>query len=150
MPCSLVGNRSRHNVLSYIRRCLEVQLWEVALRVLAIPGLRMTSYLVAVQAMGWCPEPISVRLSGVYPEDRRPGRWLPQYRIRRSKYCGHRRAPTRGLYETSMPPNPPTPTCSSRLRITRFPPAGGRAPAACGSRGRGGAYPPRLPTAGRE
>src|ERR1022692_57714 len=63
---------------------------------------------------------------------------------------GHRRAPTRGLCETSVPPNPPTPTCSSCLRITRFSPAGGRAPAACRSRGRGGVYPPRLPTAGRE
>jgi hypothetical protein len=71
-------------------------------------------------------------------KDRRPGRWLPQYRIRRSKYCGHRRARTRGLCETSVPPSPPTPVCSSGLRVTRFPPAGGRAPAACGSRGRGG------------
>ena len=27
-------------------------------------------------------------------KDRRPGRWVPQYRIRRSKYCCHRRART--------------------------------------------------------
>jgi len=64
-------------------------------------------------------------------KDRRPGRGLPQHRIRRSKDCGHRRADARAAKGQF---------CRNRQRLPvrpvfdhSIPPAGGRAPGAWGA-----------------